>query len=234
MDSTTDDSDSIRLKFDIGPQDLVRLLRKLNKAKTGPFAFLQPTGEGAMGLYLDVRRATRDGFECNVNTIHYRKPGRSLFAMEGVHAFTLLGTKVRDGETLVLIKRQDPRVTPSMLARFHEEMDRLREELAIPVPAVSWPLPEPVISEGPRQQAESIPPAAAPDAAGQLAEADRALDAVDRKIIEVVAQLERSGVRATDELVATRLPRNPKTDLSYHRVSVNKRRCKLRDKGYKV
>lgn len=229
-----EDSDSIRLKFDIGPQDLVRLLRKLNKAKAGPLSWRQPAGEGEVGLYLDVRKSGREGFECNVNTIHYRKPGRSFFAIDGIHAFSLLGTKVRDGETLVLIKRQNPRVTPSMVIRFYEEMDSLREELAIPGPVASQPLPEPVRSEEPRPEAEAVPPAAVPDAASQVAEADRTLDAVDRKIIEVVAQLERAGVRATDELVAARLPRNPKTDLSYHRVSVNKRRCKLRDKGYQV
>ena len=63
---------------------------------------------------------------------------------------------------------------------------------------------------------------------------DDRLDAVDRKIIEVVEKLERSGLRPTDELVASRLPPNPQTDLSYHRVTVNKRRCKLREKGYNV
>ena len=229
-----DDLDSERLKFDIGPQDLVRLLRKLDKAKAGPFAFLQPAGEGAMGLYLDVRRATREGFECNVNTLFYPKLERSFFATHGIHAFTLFGTKVRDGETLVLVKIQDPRATRRALERFCQEMDRVREELAIPVPMVSQLAPGPVTSEGLRPEAEPLPVAAAPGAAGEVAEADRTLDAVDRKIIEVVAQLERAGVRATDELVAARLPRNPKTDLSYHRVSVNKRRCKLRDKGYQV
>ena len=72
------------------------------------------------------------------------------------------------------------------------------------------------------------------DVADPVALDDRTLDAVDRKIIEVVQKLEQAGVRATDELVASRLPPNPQTDISYHRVTVNKRRCKLREKGYNV
>ena len=63
---------------------------------------------------------------------------------------------------------------------------------------------------------------------------DDRLDAVDRKIIEIVQKLEQAGLRATDELVASKIPRSPRTDLSYHRVTVNRRRCKLRDKGYNV
>lgn len=60
------------------------------------------------------------------------------------------------------------------------------------------------------------------------------LDPLDHKIIEVVCRLEDGGRKATDELVARRLPLNPKTDEPYHRVTINKRRCALRDKGYKV
>jgi hypothetical protein len=72
------------------------------------------------------------------------------------------------------------------------------------------------------------------DVKDSAALSDDGLDAVDRKIIEVVEKLERAGLRPTDELVASKLPPNPQTDLSYHRVTVNKRRCRLRDKGYNV
>lgn len=61
------------------------------------------------------------------------------------------------------------------------------------------------------------------------------LDPLDRKIIEVVRQIEEQGLRATDDLVAKRLPvMNPNTSKPYHRVTINRRRCKLRDKCIKV
>jgi hypothetical protein len=60
------------------------------------------------------------------------------------------------------------------------------------------------------------------------------LDPLDRKIIEVVNQIERQGLRATDRLVVMRVPLNPRTDRPYHRTTINRRRCALRDMGYKV
>jgi len=63
---------------------------------------------------------------------------------------------------------------------------------------------------------------------------DDTLDPIDREIIKIVPKIECGGRRATDELVAARLPPNPKTGESYHRVTVNRRRCKLRDRGFKV
>lgn len=61
------------------------------------------------------------------------------------------------------------------------------------------------------------------------------LDPLDRKIIEAVRQIEEQGLRATDELVAKRLPvMNPNASKPYHRVTINRRRCKLRDKCIKV
>jgi len=72
-------------------------------------------------------------------------------------------------------------------------------------------------------------------AAGVLASvADNTLDPLDRKIIEVVYCIEDQGLTATDELVARRLPPNPDTGEPYHRLTINRRRNKMRDKGYQV
>jgi len=72
-------------------------------------------------------------------------------------------------------------------------------------------------------------------AAGVLASvADNTLDPLDRKIIEVVYCIEDEGLTATDELVAGRLPPNPRTGESYHRVTINRRRNKIRDKEHQV
>jgi hypothetical protein len=61
------------------------------------------------------------------------------------------------------------------------------------------------------------------------------LDRVDCEIIRTVHQIEREGLNATDELVSTRLPlMSPKTGGPYARETINKRRNKLRDKGYEV
>jgi len=61
-----------------------------------------------------------------------------------------------------------------------------------------------------------------------------ALDPLDRKIVEVVHKIWDEGRKATDEAVAMRLPLNPDTDEPYHRVTINKHRCALRDRHYKV
>ena len=95
-----DDLNTRHMRFDTEPQDLVRLLRKYSKVKAGPFSWRTPSGKGEIGLYLDVRKSNRDGFECKVNTIRYRKPGGSFLAEEGLHVITLEGSRVRDGETL--------------------------------------------------------------------------------------------------------------------------------------
>ena len=60
------------------------------------------------------------------------------------------------------------------------------------------------------------------------------LDAIDRKIVEVVQEIEATGRIATDELVAKHLPLNPDKQEPYHRVTINRRRNKLRDRGYEV
>lgn len=228
-----DDPDTRRLRFDIEPRELVRLLTRHSKAKAGPFSWRTPSGEGEIGLYLDVRRSNRDGFECDVKTIRYRKPGGSLFAEDGRHVVSLQGSRIREGETLVLIKCREPRARQSVFAHFYAEMSRLQQELARTLPAMEQAFSEPGVTRA--AQVEEEPPATArADAGSNVALDDDRLDAIDRKIIEVVEKLERAGLRATDELVASRLPPNPKTSISYHRVTVNKRRCRLRDKGYKV
>jgi hypothetical protein len=230
-----DDLNTRHMRFDTEPQDLVRVLRKYSKVKAGPFSWRTPSGEGEIGLYLDVRKSNRDGFEGKVNTIRYRKPGGSFFAEDGLHVITREGSKVRDGETLVLIKCHEPRARQSVFVHFCVEMDRLRQELAKPASTAEQAHPQPVAT-GAAQPAEEEPIATADhaDVTDSATLDDDRLDAVDRKIIEVVEKLERAGLRPTDELVASKLPPNPQTDLSYHRVTVNKRRCRLRDKGYNV
>jgi hypothetical protein len=228
------DLDTKRLRFDVEPRELVRLLTKHSKAKAGPFSWRTPSGEGEIGLYLDVRKSNRDGFECAVKTIRYRKPGGSFFAEEGIHVITLQGSRVRDGETLVLIKCHEPKARQSVFVHFYAEMDRLQQELASPTSTVAQTIAVPVVTETSQPEEELKPAPEYTDVADSGASDDAGLDAVDRKIIEVVEKLERAGLRATDELVASKLPPNPQTDLSYHRVTVNKRRCKLRDKGYNV
>jgi len=72
-------------------------------------------------------------------------------------------------------------------------------------------------------------------ASGVLASmAHNTLDPLDRKIIEVVYCIEDQGLTATDELVARRLPPNPNTGEPYHRVTISRRRNKMRDKGHQV
>jgi len=61
---------------------------------------------------------------------------------------------------------------------------------------------------------------------------ENGLSKIERKIIEIVAQLRDEDLIATDERVAARLPPNPKTEKSYHRVTVNGWRIKLREKGH--
>ena len=209
------------------------MLRDFSKVKAGPFSWRTPSGEGEIGLYLDVRKSNRDGFKCKVNTVRYRKPGGSFFADDGLHIITLQGSRVRDGETLVLIKCHQPKIRDSIFVHFCVELNRLRQELAKPVLSVEETSLESVVAaaqphEGP------MPAAQYEDVEDPTTHDDDRLDAVDRKIIEVVQKLEHVGLRPTDELVASKLPRNPKTDLSYHRVTVNKRRCRLRDIGYNV
>jgi hypothetical protein len=228
-----DDLNTRHMQFDVEPRELVRLLRGYSKVKSGPFSWRTPSGKGEIGLYLDVRKSNRDGFECKVNTIRYRKPGGSFLAEEGLHVITVEGSRIRDGEILVHMRCHEPKVRDSIFVHFYVEMDRLRQELAKPPLTSIQAVPPPVIvaaqpvedpTPGTDQQDEEAP----------VALDDDRLDAVDRKIIEVVQKLEQAGVRATDELVASRLPPNPQTDISYHRVTVNKRRCKLREKGYNV
>jgi len=228
-----DDLNTRHLRFDLEPRELVRLLRNYSKVKAGPFSWRTPSGEGEIGLYLDVKKSNRDGFECKVNTVRYRKPGGSFFAEDGIHVITLQGSRVRDDETLVLIKCHEPKARNSIFVHVCVEMDRLRQELDKPLSTVEQAFHDRVVVAA-LPEKEPMPVAKDVDVEDSVALDDQTLDAVDRKIIEVVQMLERAGLRATDELVASKIPRSSRTDLSYHRVTVNRRRCKLRDKGYNV
>jgi len=91
---------------------------------------------------------------------------------------------------------------------------------------------EMIVSEM-RRWIEEHPEPARTEAGGEAA--DDRLDPVDRKIIEVVRQIESEGLRATDELVALRLPvLSPRTGEPYSRKTINTRRNKLRERGYEV
>jgi hypothetical protein len=142
-----DDLNTRHMRFDTEPRDLVRVLRKYSKVKAGPFSWRTPSGEGEIGLYLDVRKSNRDGFEGKINTIRYRKPGRSFFAEEGLHVITLEGSRVRERETLVLIRCHEPKARDSIFVHFCIEMDRLRQELAKPASTVEQAYPGPVAAE---------------------------------------------------------------------------------------
>ena len=228
-----DDLNTRHLRFDVEPRELVRLLGNYSKVKAGPVSWRTPSGEGEIGLYLDVKKSNKDGFECRVKTVRYRKPGGSFFAEEGIHVITLQGSRVRDDETVVLMKCYEPKARDSIFGHFCVEMGRLRQELVKSVSTVERASQEPAVVAAPPKE-EPTPTTEYEDVEDPVALDDDRLDAVDRKIIEVVQKLERAGLRPTDELVASNIPRNPKTDVSYHRVTVNKRRCKLRDKGYNV
>ena len=228
-----DDLNTRHMQIDVEPRQLVRLLRDYSKVKAGSFSWRTPSGEGEIGLYLDVKKSSKDGFECRVKTVRCRKPGGSFFAEDGIHVITLQGSRVRDDETFVLIRCHEPKARDSVFVHFCVEMDRLRQELAKPPSTSVQRAPQPVVIATLPEQ-DPTPATEHEDVEDPVAPDDDRLDAVDHKIIEIVQKLEQAGLRATDELVASKIPRSPRTDLSYHRVTVNRRRCKLRDKGYNV
>ena len=177
-----DDLNTRRLRFDVEPRELVRLLRNYSKVKAGPFSWRTPSGEGEIGLYLDVKKSSKDGFECRVKTVRYRKPGGSFFAEDGIHVISLQGSRVRDDETLVLVKCHEPKARDSIFVHFCVEMDRLGQELAKPPLASVQAVPQPVVVAA--QPEEDPAPATEPeDVADPVARDDRTLDAVDRNLI---------------------------------------------------
>lgn len=121
-----------RLVFDTEPRELVRLLRGHAKAKAGPFAWKLRHEGRELGLFLVVQKSNRDGFEGTVSTILYRKPGGSFLAQEGELVATLHGTRVRQGETLVLMKCPEPKAAGWLFANFALGMEQLQQELAEP------------------------------------------------------------------------------------------------------
>jgi len=85
------------------------------------------------------------------------------------------------------------------------------------------------------QTGHTIPAEATSQATvSKSSEDDSDLKPLDRAIIKVVRQIEDEGLKATDERVATRLSPNPQTNESYHRVTISRHRCKLRDRGFEV
>jgi len=115
-----------------GTRELVRLLESYAKAQTGPFSwrFLHEGRE--LGLYLIVNKSNKDGFECLVKTILRRRPGSGFLAEDGEPVATLHGTRVREGETLVLIKCPNPKTIGSIFVNVALGMEALQKELAKP------------------------------------------------------------------------------------------------------
>lgn len=153
-----------RLAFDIEPRDLLRLLRSHAKAKAGPFAWKFRHEGQELSLFLLVKKSARDAFEAMVSTILYRKPGGSFLAEEGEPVATLHGTRVREGETIVLMKCPVPKSTGHIFVNFALGMDPLQQELAKPAPGAT---PAPITrSEAPHRQerATRAVPEPAPEA----------------------------------------------------------------------
>jgi len=96
------------------------------------------------------------------------------------------------------------------------------------------PLFDQLCQELQRHMNDWAPPPTREDRADLSPMINDGLDPLDHKIIEVVRQIEDEGLKATDHLVALRLPLNPTTYEPYHRITINKRRNKMRDKGYRV
>jgi len=119
-----------RLVFDIEPRELVRLLRGHRKAKAGPFSWKLRQAGREVGLFLVIEKSDRDGFEGMVSTILYRMPGSGFLAKEGEPVATLHGTRVREGETLVLMKCPEPDITGSIFVDFVQGMEALQKEVA--------------------------------------------------------------------------------------------------------
>lgn len=119
-----------RLVFDVEPRELVRLLRGHRKAKAGPFSWKLRQEGREVGLFLVIEKSDRDGFEGTVSTILYRMPGSGFLAKEGELVATLHGTRVRAGETLVLMKCPAPEVTGSVFVGFVQGMEALQKEVA--------------------------------------------------------------------------------------------------------
>lgn len=137
-----------RLSFDVEPQDLLRLLRSHAKAKAGPFAWRLRSEGRELRLFLVVQKQDRDGFEGTVSTILYRKPGGSFLAEEGEPVATLHGVRVRQGESIVLMKCPEPRATGWIFVNFALGMEQLQQEVAKPT-AEPAHLPVQIRIEGP-------------------------------------------------------------------------------------
>lgn len=135
-----------RLVFDIEPRELVRLLRGHRKAKAGPFSWKVRHEGREVGLFLVVEKSDKDGFEGMVSTILYRMPGSGFLAKEGEPVATLHGMRVREGETLVLIKCPEPKATGWIFTNFVLGMEELQKEVTR---SATGEEPEPTIRREP-------------------------------------------------------------------------------------
>lgn len=123
-----------RLVFDIEPREMVRLLRGHAKARAGPFSWKLFHEGRETGLYLIVQESSKDGFECLVKTIVRRRPGSGFLAEDGEPVAALHGTRVRPGETLVLMTCPKPESTGDHFVTFSLRMEDLQKESARPAP----------------------------------------------------------------------------------------------------
>jgi len=174
-----------QLRFDLGPRELVRLLQSYAKAQTGPFCWQFHHEGHELGLYLIVQKSNKDGFECLVKTILRQRPGSSFLADDGEPVATLHGTRVRDGETLMLIKCPNPKTIGSIFVNVALGMESLQKELAKPaaeperqvqirVEQVALPAGMAVTDTQPAEKV--IPPAESPDEEPWMAVPDHGWD----------------------------------------------------------
>jgi hypothetical protein len=200
--------------------------------KTGPLAWEQPHGKrGIQMLYLGrFSRSSKDSRQCKIFEHSYRFANLLVFPRSR-HVVTLYITGIKSDRVLVLVECRELDVKDTIFAHVVGELYKLRERYAEPEPRASERRAEEAF-----QRDRNLMPGKSNAGDQDLSplEDDVALDLVDRKIIKIVNRLLDEGLTATDEEVAAQLPSNPKTGFSYHRVTINRRRCTLRDKGYKV
>jgi len=128
--------DAAELCLDIDLDRFLELLKvsSLTKA-TGPFSWQAPyKQEGVRVLFLSkIKNLGKDNVECRVDELAYRKPGHIIIAGRR-HVITLYATRVREGQTYVLVKCQDPAARDSSFAHVVKEMGKLEEQLAVQTP----------------------------------------------------------------------------------------------------
>jgi len=128
--------DAAELYLDIDLDRFLELLKVSSLTKAaGPFSWQAPyRQEGVRVLFLGkVKKLGKDNVECRIEELAYRKPGQIIIAGRK-HVMALYATRVREGQTYVLVKCQDPDARDSSFDYFVKELARLEEQLAGQLP----------------------------------------------------------------------------------------------------